>query len=107
MLRRLPVEPVTRYSDVLRAAAESLGGDRNLAAFLDVSRDELDRWMKGDASPPLPAFLAALDVAADGPYTRQRRRIRVAVIRSPETQNTQEPATPSPVDRPYPKNPRA
>ena len=84
MLRRIPVDPATRYSDVLRAAAETLGGDRNLAAFLEVSRDELDRWMKGDASPPLPAFLAALDVAADGPYKRQRGRIRVAVIRPPE-----------------------
>ena len=106
MLLRVPVDQVTRYSDVLRAAAESLGGERNLAAFLEVPRDELHRWMVGEASPPLPAFLAALDLAADGPYSGQRRRIRVAVLR-PLASAADEAATPSPGDRTSPRNPPA
>lgn len=93
-----------RYSDVLRAAAETLGGNRNLAAFLEVALDDLHRWMEGEA-PPLSAFLAALDVAADGPYGPRKRRIRVAVIRADTA--APDAATPSLVDRPYPKNPRA
>jgi hypothetical protein len=64
---------------VFRAAAQTLGGDRQLAAFLHVSPHELHRWMQGDAAPPLPAFLQALDLTADGPYG-PRKRIRVAVI---------------------------
>ena len=71
--------PGGSYADVLKAAAQTVGGERKLAAFLDVSPHELQRWMKGDGAPPLPAFLLALDLAADGPYG-PRRRIRVAVI---------------------------
>ena len=67
------------YAHVLKAAAQTVGGERKLAAFLDVSPHELPRWMKGDVAPPLPAFLLALDLAADGPYG-PRRRIRVAVL---------------------------
>ena len=67
------------YAHVLKAAAQTVGGDQKLAAFLEVSPHELQRWMKGDIAPPLPAFLLALDLAADGPYG-PRRRIRVAVI---------------------------
>lgn len=76
------VHPASRYTEVLRAAAETLGGDRNLAAFLEVPPAELIRWMQGEATPPLPAFLDALDVAASGPYGPRKRRIRVAVIPS-------------------------
>jgi hypothetical protein len=75
------VIPIRRFSDVLRAAAQTVGGDRKLAAFLDVPPDELHRWLQGDIAPPLPAFLQALDLAARGPYgPRKPRRIRVAVI---------------------------
>jgi len=71
--------PSGSCAHVLQAAAQTVGGERKLAAFLDVSPHELQRWMKGDAAPPLPAFLLALDLAADGPYG-PRRRIRVAVL---------------------------
>jgi len=76
------VHAARRYTEVLRAAAQALGGHRKLAAFLEVPPDELSRWMQGDSMPPLPAFLDALDLAANGPYGPRKRRIRVAVIPS-------------------------
>jgi len=49
-----------------------LGSRAHLAAWLHVSRRALDAWIAGDTAPPLPVFLAALDVVADGPFAEQR-----------------------------------
>ena len=64
----------------LRTAALALGGAPGLAARLGVGAHEVQAWLEGDAEPPLEAVLAALDIIADGPYRRPRRRIRVAVL---------------------------
>ena len=70
----------TRYAATLSRAEETLGGRDRLARFLNVSREKLDAWLKGDETAPLEAFLGSLDVIADGPYAGERP-IRVAVIR--------------------------
>ena len=76
-----------KCADVLRAAAEALGGDGHLATFLGVPEQELRTWLAGDALPSLPAFLEALDLVADGPYGPRKRPVRVAVIRDPDSAN--------------------
>ena len=68
------------YGKALRTAASALGSASDLAARLGVSLGDLEAWLAGAAEPPLEAVLEALDVIADGPYRRRRRRIRVAVL---------------------------
>ena len=68
-----------RYSRVIRTAAETLGGEGELASHLGVSPEQLARWASGLEAAPFEAFLAGLDVIARGSFAR-RRRIRVAVI---------------------------
>ena len=72
-----------RYRQALQAAAEATGGERELAARLGVGEQDLHAWLEGQAEPPLNAFLDSLNVIADGPYRRRRRRIRVAVLPDP------------------------
>jgi hypothetical protein len=56
----------------LRLAADVLGSRSCLARCLRVSPATLDGWIAGDATAPLNAFLAALDVVADGPFAEER-----------------------------------
>jgi transcriptional regulator with XRE-family HTH domain len=80
------VRPSNPYGKALRTAADALGGARDLAARLGVSADEVESWLRGQAEPPLDAVLEALDLIADGPYRRRRRRrIRVAVLPDADT----------------------
>jgi hypothetical protein len=76
-----------RYSYALIQAARTLGNEARLAALLHVDVGRLHGWLEGAETPPLPAFLAALDVIADGPYARDRP-IRVAAIRPREPTKT-------------------
>ena len=69
-----------RYSQALRAAADTLGGAARLAVYLRVPSNRLESWLAGREVPPLGAFLGALDVIADGPFAPQPHPIRVAVL---------------------------
>lgn len=68
------------YAEALRAAVDIVGGEKELAARLGVDAKDLHAWVEGRATPPLGAFLDALDVIAAGPYSRAHRRVRVAVL---------------------------
>lgn len=68
------------YAEALRAAVDTLGGEKALAERLGVDAKEVHAWVEGRATPPLGAFLEALDVIAAGPYSRGHRRPRVAVL---------------------------
>ena len=70
------------YVDMLQRAAATLGGVARLAIRLDAPPDAVRKWLAGEEEPPLAAFLAALDVVAQGPYARARSPIRVAAIRT-------------------------
>ncbi|MGQ0547987.1 MAG: hypothetical protein ACT4P3_22100 [Betaproteobacteria bacterium] len=70
-----------RYARTLETAAHCLGGPERLAALLDVPARTVRMWLRGEQAPPLGAFLAALDVVADGPFAPRRRKVRVAVLR--------------------------
>lgn len=70
-----------RYTETLQFAAATIGGAGRLAAFLDVPRETVLRWLAGEEAPPDQVFLDALDVIADGPYADpERRRIKVGVL---------------------------
>jgi hypothetical protein len=83
---------VNPYARTLRNAAHSAGGAERLAALLDVPARTVEMWLRGEQPPPLEAFLAALDVVADGPYARRRKRVRVAVLATPATRPEPPPA---------------
>ena len=70
----------SRYANALREAASTLGGPARLAAYLGVSPHRVQAWLAGQETPPLQAFLGALDVIANGPFAPQHRQVRVAVI---------------------------
>ena len=50
------------YADILRIAAETLGGRGNLARRLGVPLDQLEHWISGRAAAPLEPFLTALEI---------------------------------------------
>ena len=69
----------SRYAWMLREAADTLGGNAALAYHLGVEAGQLERWLSGEEAAPLPVFMDALDVIAEGPCAG--RPIRVAAIK--------------------------
>ena len=55
------------YLRVLHEACKTLGGEHQLAQHLGVTVDEIERWLRGEAMPPDPVFLACLDVLQGKP----------------------------------------
>ncbi|HET7362830.1 MAG TPA: hypothetical protein VFJ70_04565 [Burkholderiales bacterium] len=53
------------YSRALLRAAELLGGRDQLARVLRVPKDELHKWIAGDAKPPRELFLRVVDIILD------------------------------------------
>jgi hypothetical protein len=65
MLRRKP----TVYTRALARAVEVAGGPENLARFLGSTPSEISRWGSGETNPPMPIFLALVDVVAANALT--------------------------------------
>ena len=62
---KCPVAPpsqVTVYTRVLHRACQIIGGVEPLAARLRVPVATLYRWLDGEAEPPTPVFLKAVDI---------------------------------------------
>jgi hypothetical protein len=57
-----PPAQVTVYTRVLHRACEMAGGVEKLAARLRVPVATLYRWLDGEAEPPTPVFLKAVDI---------------------------------------------
>jgi hypothetical protein len=55
----------TVYSRALLRAAELLGGRDKLARVLRLPKDELNKWIGGDAKPPREMFLRVVDIILD------------------------------------------
>jgi hypothetical protein len=53
---------VTVYTKVLHRACEIAGSVEKLAARLRVPAATLCRWLEGEAEPPTPIFLRAVDL---------------------------------------------
>jgi hypothetical protein len=69
-----------RYANVLRTAADAVGGVTRLARVLRTPQDEVERWVDGSEEAPLEVFLASLDLVAAGPFARETRDVRVAAL---------------------------
>jgi len=69
-----------RYANVLRTAADAVGGVPRLARVLRVAPEELERWRDGTEEAPLEVFLASLDLVAAGPFVHEARGVRAAVL---------------------------
>ena len=59
----------TVYTRVLARAIEVAGSAETLAEFLASSPAELGKWATGTANPPMPIFLAMVDVVAANALT--------------------------------------
>lgn len=57
-----PASQVTVYTRVLHRACQISGGVESLAIRLRVPVATLFRWLDGDAEPPTPIFLKAVDI---------------------------------------------
>jgi hypothetical protein len=49
----------------MQKAAELLGGRKKLARYLLAPAADLDKWIAGEAKPPLAIFLRAVDLIID------------------------------------------
>jgi hypothetical protein len=88
-----------RYANVLRTAADAVGGVTRLALVLRAPRHEVERWVEGAEEAPLEAFLASLDLVAAGPFVRETRGVRVAAIPA-EVSVAESPAAEAPLPKP-------
>jgi hypothetical protein len=53
------------YGRTLQKAAELSGGQKPLARMLRVPLAELEKWIAGQAAPPMNVFLRAIDFVLD------------------------------------------
>ena len=65
--------------EVLRRAAEILGGKGALREVLRVSLRQLDRWMLGTERPPSYVFLKLVDIVAERPTTAASETVRQSI----------------------------
>jgi GAF domain-containing protein len=79
----MPPAPKPFYANVLRRAAQMLGGIEPLRRHLRVPRAELDAWLRGEAKPPDLYFLRAVDVVS-GKSTELIRRSTERTLASAE-----------------------
>ena len=59
----------TVYTRTLARALEIAGGVEELAAFLASTPAEIGTWSTGVSNPPMPIFLALVDVVAANALT--------------------------------------
>jgi hypothetical protein len=59
----------TVYTRALARAIEIAGTAEVLGAFLGSSSREVEMWARGETCPPMPIFLAIVDVLAENALT--------------------------------------
>jgi hypothetical protein len=59
------------HCEILRRAAEGLGGEDRLAQHLDVTPDQMHNWMQGKATACAGVYLIALDILSRSSSVRQ------------------------------------
>jgi hypothetical protein len=57
------------YRRTLARAIEIAGSQENLARFLASTPAEIAKWSSGESAPPMPIFLAMVDVVAANALT--------------------------------------
>jgi DNA-binding transcriptional regulator YiaG len=56
----------------LALALSTIGSLERLAHYLDVSEQELEKWLEGCGTPPTRVYTRALDLVAGGPFTSRQ-----------------------------------
>ena len=57
------------YRRTLARAVEIAGGEESLARFLACTSAEIAKWASGESNPPMPIFLAMVDITAANALT--------------------------------------
>lgn len=57
------------YRRTLARAVEIAGGQESLARFLACTPAEIGKWSSGESNPPMPFFLAMVDITAANALT--------------------------------------
>ena len=57
------------YRRTLARAIEIAGSQENLARFLACTPGEIAKWASGESNPPMPIFLAMVDITAANALT--------------------------------------
>jgi hypothetical protein len=57
------------YRRTLARAIEIAGGPENLGRFLACTPGEIAKWSSGESNPPMPFFLAMVDITAANALT--------------------------------------
>ena len=78
------------YRVTLERAAEALGGEQFLAAYLDVPRERLRWWLEGSASVPEDVFLKLVDMLLEG----ELAHLKATVSHPQSAGEQQEPKQP-------------
>jgi len=60
---------LTVYKRTLARAVEIAGNEETLARFLGSTRTEILKWTSGDTYPPMPIFLALVDIVVANALT--------------------------------------
>ena len=69
MLMQVAVE--TSVTRTLSLAMKTVGSLERLAEHLQVAAEELEKWMHGQGKPPTRVYMKALDLVANGPFSRK------------------------------------
>ena len=69
----MPVQVAVENSvtRTLALALSTIGSLERLAQYLDVSVEQLGKWMEGRGRPPTRVYMRALDLVASGPFSRR------------------------------------
>jgi DNA-binding transcriptional regulator YiaG len=55
----------------LALALSTIGGVAELAQYLGASQEEIEQWMEGRGRPSTGIYMKALDLVANGPFSRK------------------------------------
>jgi hypothetical protein len=69
------------YARTLKAAADLVGSDEELARRLGVAGADLAAWMRGCGAPPLATILKAADLLTDAGTPPPRNAVRALLSR--------------------------
>jgi hypothetical protein len=61
------------HCEILRRAAEVVGGEDKLAQHLDVGSEQVHEWIQGKATASLGVYLIALDILSRSSSARPKK----------------------------------
>jgi DNA-binding transcriptional regulator YiaG len=65
----MPAAVENSVTRTLALALKTIGSLTRLAQHLEVSEEQLEKWMRGQGKPPTHIYMRALDLVASGPLS--------------------------------------